>query len=194
VRPHTSKVRLAAVVIAGFALSGCATAEQEATVTQNAGDTWLLVDQGDRVVEEEEKPVVVIAEEDEEVELPELEEHEAEPVDIRCTGAIPAGRIAPLQVAAGTTTATVTWYHPGDPTVTSYRVTSIAQELTPGEQHEFAWQKVEPGKECGELTATVTGLESDAAYVFSVDAVRDATWQNAARTSTVARSEAVRMS
>ncbi len=131
-------------------------------------------------------------EEVEELELPELEEHVTEPVDIRCTGSTLAGRIAPLDVEVGATTATLTWYHPGDSTVTSYQVTSIAQELTPGEQRELEWQKVNPSEDCGELTATVTGLEPDSAYVFSVDAVRKATWQNTARTATVARSGAVR--
>jgi hypothetical protein len=192
VRRHTLKVRLAAVAFAGFALSGCAAAEKEAAAVQQAGDTWLLVEKGERVVEEEEKPAVAVPEEEQELELPELEEHVAEPLDIRCTGSTPAGRIAPLDVEVGATTATLTWYHPGDSTVTSYQVTSIAQDLTPGEQRELEWQKVNPSEDCGELTATVTGLEPDSAYVFSVDAVRKATWQNTARTATVARSEAVR--
>ncbi len=199
VRPHTLKVRLAAVTFAGFALTGCAgVEEQEVAAVQKAGDTWLLVEQGDRVLEDEKKPAVVPEEEHEPemhgLELPELEKHEVEPADVRCHGSIPAGRIAPLQVKIGATTATLTWHHSGDPTVTSYQVTSIAQELTPGEQRELEWKNVEPGEECGELTATVTGLERDSAYVFSVDAVRQATWQNTARTATVARSEAVRTS
>jgi hypothetical protein len=194
VRPYALKVRLAAVAIAGFALSGCTAAEKEAAAMQKAGDTWLLVEQGERVPEEEERPAVVVSEEDDDLELPELKEHVAEPVDDRCTGSIPAGRIAPLDVVAGATTATLTWYHPGDPSVTSYQVTSIAQQLVPGEQRELQWQKVEPGEECGELTATVTGLERDSAYVFSVDAVRQSTWQNTMRTATVARSVAVRTS
>ncbi len=54
-RRHTLKVRLAAVAFAGFALSGCAAAEKEAAAVQQAGDTWLLVEKGERVVEEEEK-------------------------------------------------------------------------------------------------------------------------------------------
>jgi hypothetical protein len=190
VRPHALKVRLAAVAIAGFALTGCAEAEKEAAAVQNASDTWLLVEQGERVVEEEEKPAAVAVEE--EVELPELEEAEVEAVDARCTGVIPAGTIKPLEVEVGATTATLTWYHPGDTTVTSYQVTSIAQELVPGEQRELEWEKVDPSEECGELTATVTGLEPDSAYVFSVDAVRQTTWQNTVRTATVARSGAVR--
>jgi hypothetical protein len=194
VRPHTLKVRLAAVAFAGFALTGCAPAEEEAAAVQKAGDTWLLVEQGERVVEEEEKPGIAVPEEEEVLELPELEEVEAAPVDARCTGSIPAGRIAPLDVEVGATTATLTWYHPGDPTVTDYQVTRIAQQLTPGEQREFQWQKVEPGEDCGELTTTITGLDRDSAYVFSVDAVRQATWQNTTRTTTVARSEAVRTS
>jgi len=192
VRPHTLKVRLAAVVIAGFALTGCADAGKEAAAVQNAGDTWLLVDQGERVPEEEQEPAVVVPEEEEELELPEVEEREVESVDARCTGTIPAGAIKALEVEVGATTATLTWYHPGDSTVTSYQVTGIAQNLTPGEQRELEWQKVDPSEECGELTATVTGLEPDSAYVFTVDAVRQATWQNTARTATVARSEAVR--
>jgi hypothetical protein len=48
------------------------------------------------------------------------------------------------------------------------------------------------GRRREHLTATVTGLKPEFAYVFSVDAVRQATWQNTARTATVARSEAVR--
>jgi hypothetical protein len=103
-----------------------------------------------------------------------------------------ASAIATLDVEAGTNTATPTRYHPGDPTVPRYQITTIAPQLVPGEQRELQWQKVEPGDECGELTATVTGLERAYAYVFSVDAIRQSTWQHTTRTATVARSAAVR--
>jgi hypothetical protein len=193
-------VKLAAAAMLPLALSGCGLpvgGDKEepgtgpAAAAGQPGRNWIMVDQGDTPVLEP-LPAVVEPEEEEEEkedELPEVEEPHA--VDARCTGSLLPGRIAALDVEPGRTTAQVTWYHPGDPTVVDYRVTSIAQSLVPGEQREFVWQKVAVGEGCDELTATVTGLEPESAYVFSVDAVRQPTWQNGTRTVTVARSKAV---
>ncbi|BAL88229.1 hypothetical protein AMIS_30090 [Actinoplanes missouriensis 431] len=187
---RTLSLRLAALTLLPVTLAGCEATEEEAAARQ-AGESWLLVEQGQKVAEEEEKPAAPPVAEQED-ELPELEPaEEAEALDPRCTGAHRPGRITVAAVTPAATTATVTWYHPGDPTVTTYKVTAISQSLVIGAQPEIGWTDAEPGEGCAEVTATVTGLEAGTPYVFSVDAVRQPTWQNGVRTATVARSGVV---
>lgn len=187
------RARLAALALLPIVLAGCDTKQEETAAAQRAGENWILVEKGERPQGEAE-PAAATAAEEQEAHLPEVEkvEHqEAEPLDPRCTGAHNPGDIAAVTVTPGTTTATVTWYHPGDPTVTTYKVTAISQSLAAGIQPETGWTDAAPGEGCHEVTATVTGLQADTPYVFSVDAVRRPTWQNGTRTSTVARSGVV---
>jgi hypothetical protein len=99
------------------------------------------------------------------------------------------GQIDSATVSAGTTSATVTWYNPGGADLVEYRVTAIAEhQLSVGNQRDIGWTVIKPGSGCGMMSAPVTGLDRQTAYVFSVDAVftkigKDGTWA-----STVARS------
>jgi hypothetical protein len=185
------RLRLAALTLLPIALAGCDTAEPQTAAVQRAGENWILVEQGERAPQEKPAPAIA-AEEDEELpEFEPVEPAEIKPVDPRCAGAHAPGDITTATVTPGTTTAAVTWYHPGDPTVTGYRVTASSQSLVSGAQPEIGWTGADPGEGCHEVTATVTGLKAGTPYVFTVDAVRKPTWQNGARTATVARSGAV---
>jgi hypothetical protein len=100
-----------------------------------------------------------------------------------------AGEINSATVVAGTTSATVTWYNPGGADLVEYRLTAIAQhQLAVGNQRDIGWTVIKPGSGCGMMSAPITGLDRQTAYVFSVDAVftkigKDGTWA-----STIARS------
>lgn len=199
-RARDHGLRLAAAVVVLLSVAGCELAvplredETAAPAAKPAGDSWIIVERGDPPPDKPAPlPAVPLQEELPEVlHLPEPVHAEvAEHLDPRCVGNITPGDIAPLTVDPGATTATVRWYHPGDPHVLTYRVTSISQKLVVGRQPELRWQQVEPGEGCHTLTATVKGLQRDTPYVFSVDVVRLATWQNTTRTATVARSGVV---
>lgn len=108
-----------------------------------------------------------------------------------CVEAHPQGRIEIATVRLGRTTATVRWYHPGDPSVVDYRVAAMSQELVVGRQPELTWTVVKPAAGCHEMTAAVSGLRPGTAYVFEVNAVRIRLSQESAYNVTVARSRAV---
>jgi hypothetical protein len=190
-------LRLAAAALVPVALGGCdlpeviAGKQKTAAAPAAAGaDSWIITAEGERKKEDQE-PKAEAAPDKDDV-LPQLPEPaHVEPPDPRCVGAVTPGKIAPLDVDAGITTATVSWYHPGDPSVLTYRVTSINQKLVVGNQKPLAWQETKPEPGCATLTATVRGLQPDTPYVFSVDVARRATLHNAARAATVARSGAI---
>ena len=195
-RRHTSSLKWAAAILVPFALSGCdlrlAEQEKTAAIAANpAGDSWLIVEQGDPPLPADEVAALPEEEKKEVPHVPAVEHVEAAHHEPRCTGSTPAGVIAALTVTPGATTATVTWYHPGDLRVTTYRITSTSQDLVAGAQPELGWQEKTPGDGCHELTATITGLQRSTPYVFSVDAVRKPTWTNTTRAATVARSGAI---
>jgi hypothetical protein len=74
--------------------------------------------------------------------------------------------LIPMVVTPGAASLTVQWPNRyGD----TYRVTAVPQELVSGAQPEPAWQTVTTGAEC-EVSATITGLESGAAYIVWLDA------------------------
>lgn len=95
---------------------------------------------------------------------------------------------------AGTTSGTVTWYNPGTADLVEYRITAISQDVMLGEQRDVGWTVVTPEATCGYMTATVTGLDRDTRYVFSVDAVSSRNNGDGTYSSTVARSGVVKTS
>lgn len=199
-RTHALGRKLTAAALGTLSLSGCdlpgtGKYQAEAMAAKPVGDSWIIVKEGERPADDEPAAALPVEEKKQEDEdalhVPETAEAVAAPHDPRCIGTTPAGVIAPLAVQAGTNKATVTWYHPGDPAITSYRITSISQDPVPGPQPDLVWQEKKPADGCSDLSVTVTGLQRDTAYVFSVDAVRKPTWTNTTRAATVARSEAV---
>jgi hypothetical protein len=72
----------------------------------------------------------------------------------------------PVEVTPGAGSLKVEW-----PTQYSsdYRVAAVPQALVSGAQPEPTWQRVAPGTGCT-VTATITGLETGAAYIVWLDA------------------------
>nr|WP_221377865.1 fibronectin type III domain-containing protein [Actinoplanes polyasparticus] len=97
---------------------------------------------------------------------------------------------------AGATSGTVTWYDPATSDIVEYRITAISQDAMLGPQRDVGWTVVTPGATCGYRTATVTGLNRDTRYVFSVDMVTSRRVQGNDGTvaATVARSRVVKTS
>jgi hypothetical protein len=74
--------------------------------------------------------------------------------------------LIPMVVTPGAGSFTVQWPNRyGD----TYRLTAVPQEIVTGEQPEPAWQTIKTGAEC-EVTATISGLTSGAAYIIWLDA------------------------
>ncbi|MEU8813269.1 fibronectin type III domain-containing protein [Actinoplanes sp. NPDC048796] len=91
----------------------------------------------------------------------------------------------------GATSATVTWYNPGGDNLVDYRVTAISHDALLGEQRDIGWTVVTPGPACAMMSATVTGLDRDTRYEFSVDAVTTRLGSDGTLAKTVARSQVV---
>jgi hypothetical protein len=94
-------------------------------------------------------------------------------------------------VVTGTTSGTVTWWNPGGNDLVEYRLTAISQSLSVGEQRDVGWTVITPGDSCGYLSATLTGLDRQTPYVFSVDAVTTIRGRDGTRAATVARSRPI---
>ncbi|MGI5177976.1 fibronectin type III domain-containing protein [Dactylosporangium sp. CA-152071] len=110
-----------------------------------------------------------------------------------CTGVVRPGVINGVEVVPGTASATVSWWNIGDPSIVSYQLTAMSQELLIGPQPGWTWQTVPPGKGCTRVTTTVTGLISQTPYVFVVHAVLKKYESLPPTAPEVARSEAVTM-
>ncbi|MFF5232096.1 fibronectin type III domain-containing protein [Dactylosporangium sp. NPDC000521] len=110
-----------------------------------------------------------------------------------CTGVVRPGVINGVEVVPGTTSATVSWWNIGDPSIASYQLTAMSQELLIGPQPGWTWQTVPPGRGCTRVTTTVTGLISQTPYVFVVHAVLKKYESLPPTAPEVARSEAVTM-
>ena len=106
-------------------------------------------------------------------------------------GDLDYGQPAGLSVDPEAGAATVSWYHPGDPDLVEYKLTAMPQVLITGLQPDLRWETVEPGAPCRTITARITGLNPDAPYVFSLDAVSKAYNADGNRTVTIARSTVV---
>ncbi|MEU4245646.1 hypothetical protein [Actinoplanes sp. NPDC026619] len=73
---------------------------------------------GERQAEDEAPKAKAAPVEQDALEVPRLPEPaHVESPDLRCVGAFTGGKIAPLDVDTRATTATVSWYYPGDPTM-----------------------------------------------------------------------------
>jgi hypothetical protein len=94
-------------------------------------------------------------------------------------------------VVTGATTGTVTWFNPGGKDIVEYRVTAIDQDLTAGPQRDPGWTVIARPAACGPMSATVTGLDRQTHYVFSVDVVMTEVGRDGTRATTIARSPVV---
>lgn len=90
------------------------------------------------------------------------------PYDPSCDQERPTGEVLiPLTVLSGSARFTVTWPQSGGGA--GYRVAAVPQRLDRGEQPAVRWKQVTPGTGCS-VSATITGLVSDAPYVVWLDA------------------------
>jgi hypothetical protein len=103
-------------------------------------------------------------------------------------------KIAGAGVVAGTTSAVVGWYNVGGFNLMEFRVTAISQDLKSGSQRDIGWVTAKPSTPCGQMSATITGLDRTTGYVFSVDAVVLRHSGSGTRATTIARSGVVRTS
>jgi hypothetical protein len=100
-------------------------------------------------------------------------------------------RIGPLAVTPGTTTAKVSFYNLGGYNLLQFRLTATSQHLRLGAQRDIGWLTITPAAPCGQVVATVTGLDRKTGYVFSVDAVVTRRAGDGPRAATVFRSGVV---
>jgi hypothetical protein len=90
---------------------------------------------------------------------------------VLCTTDRQPGGTVTTNLSVSGTTATVTWWHGGDPSITKYRVTPVLRATTPGDQKELVWTSVAPGKGCHQLSAAITGLTRGSSYEIWLDSV-----------------------
>ncbi|HEX8630738.1 MAG TPA: fibronectin type III domain-containing protein [Catenuloplanes sp.] len=91
-----------------------------------------------------------------------------------CSGTSRPGQLNGLTVVPGAGSATVSWYHAGDPAVVRYRLAAVPQKLAAGSQSPLDWRDVPTGAPCRTVTSTITGLTPGAPYIFWLDAVSTA--------------------
>ncbi|WP_328460325.1 fibronectin type III domain-containing protein [Actinoplanes sp. NBC_00393] len=178
------------VIALPLLLAGCASAAEKAEEAASGGPEWILVEEGKATPSPTVKYGTASPTPSETLPtLPATSSPTSRP-SAGCTPVQKIGGINGLGVEPGSTSAVVTWYHPGGGNIVDYRVTAISQDLRSGAQSEVGWTQVAPAT-CGDVTATVTGLEPGTDYVFSVDAVMSRAGLDGITTRTVARSQVV---
>ncbi|MBG0568889.1 fibronectin type III domain-containing protein [Actinoplanes aureus] len=186
-----SAVALSAIVVP-LLLAGCGSAAKPVEEEATGGAEWMLVEEGRATPSPTVKPGKPWPTPSET--LPTLPAASNPPAATPSSTCTPRPRVGDginaLGVVPGSTSAQVTWYHPGGGNIVDYRVTAISQDLQVGTQREVGWTKAVPVK-CGDMTTTVTGLEPGTPYVFSLDVVMTQTGLEGVTTSTVARSQVV---
>jgi hypothetical protein len=91
-----------------------------------------------------------------------------------------------------TTSAVVSWYNVGGTNLVQFRITAISQDLVGGKQRDIGFTVVPPKQPCGEMSATITGLDRKTGYRFSVDAVVTRKSGDGTHAATVARTGVIR--
>ena len=82
----------------------------------------------------------------------------------------------------------VSWYNVGGYNLVQFRLTATSQDVVGGRQRDVGWRVVPPSLPCGQMSATITGLDRHTGYVFSVDAVVYRRSGDGTHAATVARS------
>jgi hypothetical protein len=108
-----------------------------------------------------------------------------------CLGVLKIGVINTLSAVMGVGSASVSWYNPAGNNLVEYRLTAIAQNLVSGAQPPLRWVTIQPGKVCGWMKITYTGLTSGEPYMLSLDAVVSYPNHDGTKSSTIARSGVV---
>jgi hypothetical protein len=188
-----SAVALTAVVLP-LLLLGCSSSSSSTRPgdeeTAAAGRNWIVVDGGtptpsptDPVGKASPTPSTTLPP------LPTISPWPSGTPSSTCTPIQRIKKIDGLEVTPASTSAVVTWYHPGGANIVDYRVTAINQNLITGAQKEVGWTRSAPAT-CGDVSATVTGLDPQTPYTFVVDVVlkRDNFSLEGVYTQTIARS------
>jgi hypothetical protein len=100
-------------------------------------------------------------------------------------------KIAIAYASPSTTSAVVSWYNVGGYNLKQFRLTGISQDLVGGKQRDVGFVVVTPSAPCGQMSATITGLDRKTGYMFSVDAVVIRKSGDGWHAATVARSHVV---
>jgi hypothetical protein len=100
-------------------------------------------------------------------------------------------KIAIAYATPSTTSAQVSWYNVGGYNLKEFRLTAISQDIVSGKQRDVGFLVVVPTVPCGQMNATLTGLDRRTGYVFSVDAVVARKSGDGTHAATVARSHVV---
>jgi hypothetical protein len=188
-----SAVTLSAVVLP-LLLVGCSSSSSSTRPgdeeTTGSGRSWIVVDEGNATP----SPATPVgkASPTPSTTLPPLPTGSAAPTATPSNTCTPMQRIKTingLAVTPASTSAVVTWYHPGGSNIVDYRVTASNQDLVTGAQKEIGWTRSAPTA-CGDVSATITGLDPQTPYVFTVDVVlrRDNFSLEGVYTQTIARS------
>jgi hypothetical protein len=101
-------------------------------------------------------------------------------------------QIRALDVVPGATSAVASWYNVGGYNLVEYRLTAISQDLRFGKQRDVGWVTVKPSASCGQMSATITGLDRTTGYIFSLDAVITRRSGDGTMAGTLLRSPVVR--
>jgi hypothetical protein len=168
-------VPLVTPLLAGSLLVGCAGKGAVPTATPTpttgtAGDEWLVVAQGSATPtptpsRATPKPTATTRV------LPRAPQAKTVPSPT-CTFDTPDfARMVALDVVPGKTTAKVSWFNTGGYNLVQYRVTATSQDIVFGEQRDIGFVTVTPEAPCGPLSTTLTNLDRNTLYVFTVDAV-----------------------
>jgi hypothetical protein len=100
-------------------------------------------------------------------------------------------KVAIAYATPSTTSAVVSWYNVGGYNLKEFRLTAISQDLVHGKQRDVGFLAVTPGAPCGQMSATITGLDRKTGYMFSVDAVVIRKSGDGWHAATVARSHVI---
>ncbi|WP_285473969.1 fibronectin type III domain-containing protein [Actinoplanes sp. NBRC 101535] len=182
---------LAAAAVPVMLVAACdsGTSQPETSPTPRPGGNWIRLQQGRVVASPSTKAGALVA--DPSLLLPTLPSSRASSgssTSVTCPPVPAVGNgINGLTVVPSRTSAVVTWYNQGGSDIVEYRLTAISQDLVAGEQAEVGWVTSTPVG-CGETSATLTGLQPDTPYQFSVDVVRTRTGLDGVYAHTVARS------
>ncbi|MEU4423669.1 hypothetical protein AB0F81_23825 [Actinoplanes sp. NPDC024001] len=162
-RHTTTAIALAAL---SLALGGCAALGLDDSTTgssaaEQAGEPFMMVEEGEAT------PSQTPSRGRAPSPTPEATAALPSP-DPSCTKIWPRTEkvMIPVEVTPGAGSLKVEWPTQYD---SDYRVTAVPQALVSGRQPEPTWQRVAAGTGCS-VTATITGLESGAAYIVWLDA------------------------